>query len=1116
MASVFYLRLGKVVDSFEVAEGVTPRQAMLSLFPDAGNFPAPTIAIINGRVRMRDTWDMALGGGDVVCFNELPRGGGGGGGSNVLSTVLQVAVLLVAAAATWYVGGTGALLGVSALGYGSVAGAAAGLAVYMGGMILMGQIAGQQRAPAGLGGALDAAQASPTYNVNSSGNQARMWDVEPEGFGRMKIANDYVTTPWMQYVDNEQWGYYVVALGRGLYEMESIQFGETVFWRDGEMLEGTGYDVRDIEMVAPGDAVTKFPDNVVTSTEVSGQTLFAPNDESCEGEGWIGPYVVNPPGTQIYRILLDMVLQQGWGHFSDQGGMESFGIGWEFQYQAIDDAGKPLSEWATLQSYSDARGTRTAQRLTHACDVTPGRYQVQGRRTSRTTGDGRALDTVQWAAMRGMLPGTLTYGQSVLSFRVRGTNALSQNASNRLWVVIKRKLPLYDLATRTWSEPVVTRSWAAAVSWVAKAEWGGRLEDNQIDLETLWSIDARLAEKGWFYDAYIDGPYLVWELVAEMCRAMLVIPRLTGTILSFMEDGPDRPVRYKLTPRHIVRDSFKVTFGTWSDDTPDDVVLAYKDAAAGFQTRDVRAKLPESESREPYNLTMIGIVDRDHAYAVAEGMSARNRWRRTLVDCTVEGMGHLLNQGDIVSVAHPRFKETASGVLDAWDEAGPALTLVCDMARGLPEWREDAPELYLSLTRPDGTAWGPVLLKGLAEKGDRYVATLDLADYIHVLSQGMESPFPWLTRGGDSIPTTWALHRTRMFERRMIVLGVTPQDFWHSSVKLCNDAPQVWQYNLPTPPWQGRGQLPVTESLEAPLGLTAWVADQAGPTLAVSWAAVPGALWYELHVASDEGDWSSRGRFNMTETSLSVARGPVRVRVRAATEALQSLWAEWRGDTNAQPPQSVAPALASPYRAALLSLSWPDAEAAEDYLVSVALSEGGEALTAVSVAGTSWTWNVEAQRKRGGPYRRLWCTVVARNASGVSPVAAVAADDPAPPAPIDADVTVTADSVTLNAVTLPADSGDAADGQEDVTGYIILRGLTSDFTAAQVAEMRSVDTLPFTWGGLEPGASCYFRIAARDAFYDLAGDMQSLRFSAVLHVTTAVESGGEESGGGGD
>ena len=81
MASVFYLRLGKVVDSFEVAEGVTPRQAMLALFPDTGNFPAPTIAIINGKVRMRDAWDMALGRNDVVCFNELPRGGGGGGGA---------------------------------------------------------------------------------------------------------------------------------------------------------------------------------------------------------------------------------------------------------------------------------------------------------------------------------------------------------------------------------------------------------------------------------------------------------------------------------------------------------------------------------------------------------------------------------------------------------------------------------------------------------------------------------------------------------------------------------------------------------------------------------------------------------------------------------------------------------------------------------------------------------------------------------------------------------------------------------------------------------------------------------------------------------------------------
>lgn len=1113
MADVFYLRLGKVVDSFEIAEGLTPRQAMLALFPDAGNFPAPTIAIINGKVRLRDEWDMALGSGDVVCFNELPRSGGGGGGSNPLSTILQVAVILVAAAATWYVGGTGAFLGISALGYGSVAGAAAGLAVFMGSMLLMGQIAGQQRMPSGLGGALDAAQASPTYNVNSSGNQARLWDVEPEGFGRMKITNDYVTKPWMQYVDNEQWGYYVVSLGRGLYELESLQFGETVFWRNGEMVEGTGYDVRDIELVEPGHPVTKFPDNVVTSSEVSGQTLFAPNDESYEG--WIGPYAVNPPGTQVYRILLDMVMQQGWGHFTDQGGIESFGIAWEFEYQAIDDAGKPVSEWVTLKSYSDARGTRTAQRLTHVCDVTPGRYQVRGRRASNTTGDGRSLDMTQWAALRGMLPGTLTYKQSVLSFRVRGTNSLSQNASNRFAVVATRKLPLYDLTTKTWSDPVTTRSWAAAVSWVAKVEWGGCLDDSQIDLDTLWEIDARLAAKGWFYDAYIDGPYLVWELIAEICRAMLVIPRLTGTILSFMEDGPDRPVRYKLTPRHIVRDSFKVTYGTWSDDTPDDVVLSYKDADAGFQTRDVRAKLPESESREPYNLTMIGIVNRNHAYAVAEGMSARNRWRRILVDCTVEGVGHLLNQGDIVSVAHPRFKETASGVLENWDEKGLTLTLVCDMARGLPEWREDAPELYLSLTRPDGTAWGPVLLKGLAEKSDAYVATLDLPDYIHVLSQGMENPFQWLTRGGDSIPTTWALHRTRLFERRMIVLGVTPQDSWHSALKLCNDAPQVWQYNLPTPPWQGRGQLPETESLEAPAGLAAWVTDQAGPLLAVSWAAVPGALWYELHVACGKGEWSNRGRFNMTEAPVSVARGPVRIRVRAATDSLQSPWAHWSGDTDAQPPQSVTPVLATPYSGAALAVSWASAEAAKDYLVSVALNEGGEALAATTVSGTSWTWGVEAQRKRGGPYRRLWCAVVARNASGVSAAATVAANDPAPPAPIDADVTVTTDSVTLNAVTLPAESGDASDGPEDLTGYIILRGLSPDFTAAQVAEMRSVDALPFTWSGLSPGTTYYFRIAARDVFYDLAGDMQALRFSGVLHVSTAVESDGEEQGGGG-
>lgn len=156
---------------------------------------------------------------------------------------------------------------------------------------------------------------------------------------------------------------------------------------------------------------------------------------------------------------------------------------------------------------------------------------------------------------------------------------------------------------------------------------------------------------------------------------MLCVPEAGrfGLVLCGGLRGPS--VRYMLTPRNIRRGSFKLTWNTWSSSTPDDVVMNYLDAAYGFQQRDVKAVLPESESREETSLEMLGITGREHAFRVAVGYAARNRWRRIGVECQVEGLGRLMNRGDVVTVSHPRLRNTASGKVDAWDEAGLALTL---------------------------------------------------------------------------------------------------------------------------------------------------------------------------------------------------------------------------------------------------------------------------------------------------------------------------------------------------------------------------------------------------------------------------------------------------------
>lgn len=1069
---------GSVKESFEMADGMTLEQAARTICPDSGGkFPAPVIAIVGSKPAVRELgdWDYPLGDGALVQFRQLAMGGGGGGGSNPLQMVLQIAIIALAVATSVFLG-PGAF-GIAGLGLNSFVASLAGAGVMILGTMLMGQLS-PQNLPQGQLSANAAAAASPTYSINASGNQARLYQPEPEGFGRMKIVPDFAADTWTQYVGNDQIGYFVYGIGRGRYEVESLQFGESVFWRDGALVEDSPYEIQDIQFVEPGQAVTIFPDNVITSDEVSGQELFAPND--AEFDGSIGPYTTNPPGTKTNKLLFDFVLQNGVGHYDDQGNLNNYTVSWKIRYQSIDDIGNPASEWATLDEITVTNGTLTPQRMTYAYDVADGRYQCDIIRTSNTTGDGRTLDTLIWGAMRAMLPGTYAYPISCIAFSVRANNALTQNASTRFSVIATRKLPLYDRATKTWSDETPTRSWAAAVAHVCKCEWGGRVSDANIDLDALWAIDEKLQARGWQYDSYIDGAYLVWPLLVEMCQSQCVIPRFVGPVLSFVMDAADRPPVFALTPRNIVRNSFSVTYATWSDETPDDVTVEYLDADYGYQQRDVTATLPESESREPSGLNILGITSRGQAHKVAVAYAAHNRWQRVIVECQVEALGRIINRGDVCTVAHPRFRNTAAGAVASWDESGLKIGLKRDMGRTGAD--TDEGDRYIALTRQDGSIWGPCKLAVLEDS----TAVLDSADYATLLLQGQGNPFEWLTSGVDRLPTTWTLYTSRVYQRLMVVDSVTTQDFLHYSLKLLNYDDRIYQYSdMETPPWQGRGQLPVLETLDAPENLRGVI--KAPETVILVWMSVPGASWYEVETSATGESWVNLGRSNVTQMTATVAPGVIYARVRAASDTLQSGWAVWEGDTSIPTPDVPAPVLDGEYAGASAAISWGPVEHAEGY--AVALKSGSQTLYASRVV--SGPFEVTPEIQEGGPFRKLECTVSAVGAAGTSPEATVALSDPVPEAPEAAEVIVGESGVTLQSVT--------PDEAPDKTGYVIVRGDAPDFTAAQAAELRQTAALPYVWDGLTAG-TYYFRVAVKDAFFDLARNPLGLNWSPVLAV----------------
>ncbi len=1074
-AKVYHSRGAGGKREYQCDPGRSIQEIVMELNPGTGEWEAPTVCFKDGAPLGRDRWPTArVAAGEVVVFRSLPMGGGG---SNPLKIILGIAIMV---AAVWAGGlAAGLVSGFAGAAAGQVAGGLVTAAV----MALAGGILKTPALPGGRSGAGD--PASPTYAVGAANNPARLGQVIGESFGRMKIVPDRVANAYSLYINNEHYLHQVFGLGRGLVDVESLSFGDTVFWTTGRGVD-SAYDV-DVQFREPGEAVTLFPDNVETSGEVSGQQLHAPNQP--EYPGWTGPFSANPPGTLTDRLIINLGLPQGLYLLNSKGGRANQSISYTFEYQRLDDYGAPLSNWAVLKSETLTMATPTAQRRTLDVRVTSGRYQVRARRTNDVTLNGRAVHTLVWENLQAFLPGTLRYNQSVVAIRTRATNTLSQQAANTVSVVQTRKLPVWNPETKQWSEPAPTRSFAAAIAWMLRGEWGGRLDDARIDLEGLWRLDReKIAARGWTFDGYYDGGYSVWQLVCEACKPFRVVPRINSGLVTFIFDEAGRPARHRFTTADIVRGTFGVTYNTYSANTPDDVIVTYLDEAAGFQTRDVRAALPNSEGRTPATLEYIGLVNRDQAFQAGIFLAASNRHRRLAPEFQTEGAGRLISAGDVCTVTHPFLTPAQSGLVVDWQEAALALDL------GTAPLVPDGGELYLSLDGPGGEPWGPCRL-GLA---DGAVVTLDPADYSNLLVQGQGNPFEWLAGGRDGAGPAWVLHTAREYEGRAIVTAVVPVDRFRCRLELVNDAPEVEAYaSLPTPPWQYRNNGTGAEALAAPENLSARVAGSAeAPALTLTWLPVRGAESYEAQSSDDAGAWVDRGRASINSVTLDVAPGEAGVRVRARDAAGRvGPWSRWNGHTGAmfeRPPAALAP---DGYQGARLRAAWTVDETSapvSGFTVSI-YPEGAAAPVRVEhlpAEAREFVYTPALGLADGGPWRELSLTLETLLVTGSLGATSLTAADAVPGEPEDALVAAGPGAVTVEALTVLGDAN----------GFVLSRGDGPDFGEDGVLERRVVNGLPYTWSGLPAGTPCHFRAAGKDAFFDAALDYQALNYSPVYTV----------------
>ena len=693
-------------------------------------FAQPTICFVNGRPVLRVEWSLlVIRAGDVVCFIALPHGGGGGGGGggkNPLKTVLMVALMIAgpvagAAFGPALAGAFGFEAGAFAFGsvtFGQVFGAVISGAVSMVGGALVNALIpapnpSRPSADWGLGSSGSPPGPSPTYSLQSQGNQVRLGQPIPVVYGRHIIYPDIAAEPWSEYAGNEQYLHQLHVIGQGCYQVEALRLEDTDIGNFAEI---------QYEIIEPGGVVTLFDPGVTTAPEVAGQELQGPNQLTGGETGWVGPFVSADAGTLATHLGIDVVFTRGLYYANNSGGLDSRSASWVVEARAIDYDGAPLGDWILLASENHSAANTTPIRLSYKYAVASGRYEARLRRTDSKDTSSRAGHELRWAGLKTWLHDAPDYGQvTLLALRMRATDNLSQRSSRMVNCIVTRKLPTWSAASG-WSLPQPTRSIAWAFADVCRAAYGAGLADARIDLSGLLALDALWEQRGDHFDGVFDTSMTVWEALTRIARCGRAVPIQQGGVVRIVRDSPQSLPVALFGPRKIAKGAFRIRYVMPGEETADAVTVEFFSAIT-WRPDEVTAKLPDSAEEKPARLQLTGCTDKNHAGREGLYMAAANRYRRKLITFQTELEGLIPTYGDLIAVVHDMPRWGQGGEIVGWDGE----TMITSEPL---EWAEGQPH-YLALRRSDGSIAGPYpVTPGETDDAAVPQAPLDIEPYI--------------------------------------------------------------------------------------------------------------------------------------------------------------------------------------------------------------------------------------------------------------------------------------------------------------------------------------------------------------------------------------------------
>jgi hypothetical protein len=502
-------------------------------------------------------------------------------------------------------------------------------------------------------------QPDPLYTLDGRKNQARLNNPIEDAYGRNKLWVSYLSTPYSRYVDNEQDLFQVFSLGQGAdWNIENLLI------EDSPASSFTGFDFR-------YDEIDYFPNNVSTSREVSSLELFGSNQSGYNelNDGYVGGFSINPPNTLTNKIEIDYSLPNGCYVVNDSGSTRSLTVTVDFEARTIDNDGNPTSLWSNIYSLNLQLATNQPVRVTKDVIVTSGRYEVRAKRTNEAYTGTRGSNKFVWDGVKAYL-GDIAQPSGMKTLNIK-TRASQNTVKNKVNVLATRKIPVWDDVTG-WSQPVVSRNPIWAMVNILKADYGGRMTDDDLNLPAL-KICADLADDNdETFDYVFDQKTTVWDAIKICCFACRSVPLVQGNKVSARRDVPDVVPVQLFNSENIYENSFKITRTMPSVDDEDGLSVEYYDQST-WRDETYLALLDHQQGINPKKLKLRGVTNRQQASRLGYYTLSTNYNNRVSVKFETTQSAMVSEYGDLIKIQHDVPNWASGGFID--DINGSILTL---------------------------------------------------------------------------------------------------------------------------------------------------------------------------------------------------------------------------------------------------------------------------------------------------------------------------------------------------------------------------------------------------------------------------------------------------------